>query len=184
MVEQVARARIPRLFAAGAGAGMVAALAALVSCVRSQSPPPANSPRRIHQALPLATSPDPILLSGGNEETFSVRNVQAQPIIVDRVEVSCPCVRIGPLPVRIGAGETINLRATFEPSPEDVDFKGTLLVIITGYAADASVAFQMHARIDCDALGIDVIRPFPDAVGPGRSGSGESRTVEGTRHAH
>jgi len=88
------------------------------------------------QGYPLTISPDPItlgvlakptLLQG----TFSVENTGNAPLILERIETSCPCIRIAPVPFQIKAKERKLCTVTFDPSSEP-DFRGKLSVEVSG----------------------------------------------------
>lgn len=150
---RVRRVRPFRVAVVARAALVVAAFAASVAILKSASTPRVASAKLAFENYPLAITPDPIVLDVPRHVTaFSVRNVRSEPITIGRVETSCPCLDIGPLPARVGAGETKSLWATFQPSPDDVDWKGRLSVEITGYSTGSTAVFRTHAQIDLGAL--------------------------------
>ena len=63
-----------------------------------------------------------------------------------RIETSCPCIGVGPVPIQIGPGETQTLTVKFDPS-SDGEYAGKLGVNITGYFSDGTVAFRTRVKI-------------------------------------
>jgi len=119
---------------------------------RIKPPPPVNSTSGEEQHFPLAISPSPIVFevlhSGESaKKSLVVRNSQAAPLTIERIEVTCLCIRIAPVPIDVGPGETKTLTVSFDSSSEP-EFEGGLSVQITGYLSENKIAFQTQAKID------------------------------------
>ncbi len=161
MVKQLHRARLlNRLRAAGprAAVGIVAGLAVLGSILPRSAPSPKApgvSAQRKAGGLPLVTTPDPIVLGAIEpaDGSVSVRNTTSQPITLRRIETSCPCVHVAPIPMEFGAGETRVLHVGFISAPDDTDLVGRLLVSITGYAAGTTAVLRARVQIDPGTVG-------------------------------
>jgi len=111
-----------------------------------------NSTSGEEQHFPLAISPSPIVFevlhSGESaKKSLVVRNSQAAPLTIERIEVTCLCIRIAPVPIDVGPGETKTLTVSFDSSSEP-EFEGGLSVQITGYLSENKIAFQTQAKID------------------------------------
>ncbi len=138
-----------------AGAALVlTALCSLGVPTSDQAPPPAavSAVGDAKQHFPFAIDPDPIFfedLPAGKsaQAPLLVRNTQALPLTLNRIETSCSCVGAWPVPIEIGPGESKTLSVTFD-SPSEPDFEGGLSVEITGYLADGKVAFRTLAKLE------------------------------------
>ncbi len=139
---------------------IVAALSSLGSSTSDQAPPPAVGPvGGGQQHFPLAIGPDPIafgvLSPGASAQTsLSVRSTQAAPLTLSRVETSCSCVGLAPVPTQIGPGESKTLDVTFDSSSEP-EFEGVLSVEITGYLSDGRIGFRTLAKLNIRPDGAD-----------------------------
>jgi len=103
------------------------------------------------QHFPLEISPDPISLGvvdTGQKARGSLTLVNhgSQPVRVERIESSCPCLAITPHLIRIGPHEKKVLTVEFDGSVEP-DFHGGLAIDVTGYAAER-VAFHTVAKLE------------------------------------
>jgi hypothetical protein len=123
------------------------------------SPPPAavSAVGDAKQHFPFAIDPDPIFFEdcskGESAQTpLLVRNTQASPLTLNRIETSCSCVGVRPVPIEIGPGESKALNVTFD-SPSEPDFEGGLSVEITGYLSDGKVAFRTIAKLEIQPYG-------------------------------
>jgi Protein of unknown function (DUF1573) len=81
------------------------------------------------------------------ETSLSIRNTRPEPLIIERIEKTCPCIDVVGVPVRLAPNETKDLKVTFDPS-HDPDFEGRLSVEVTGLLADGSIGFQTRVRVD------------------------------------
>ncbi len=160
MVQQLLCARLLRCFGVAdpaAAAGTVAALAAFALILPSSTPPkaPTVSARCAAEGLPLVTTPDPIVLGAIEpaDGAVSVHHTGSLPMTLQRVETSCPCVHVAPLPIELGAREAKVLYVGFIPAPDDADFVGRLLVNVTSYTADSTVALRARVQIDPGKVG-------------------------------
>ena len=101
---------------------------------------------------PLAINPDPVdlgIIEQGESAEASVvlENSRSEPVVLDRVKTSCPCVRFTPASVTVGAGETAALTVTFDPL-SDPEFVGGLGVEATGYDSRGRALFK--TRVDLE----------------------------------
>lgn len=99
----------------------------------------------------LKPSPDPVqfgVVVGGQEarQSLALVNWGDQPVMVERIETSCPCLIITPESTCIGPGETATVSVKFNPSAEP-DFRGRLAIDVTGYTGDQTV-FHTLANLD------------------------------------
>ena len=83
----------------------------------SAYPPP--SPQSAQPAR-LIVTPDPISLGTlrpgqSAEVAVTVRNPGDEDVTLARVEPSCDCVRIRPMPIRVQAGRSVALTVSFDP---------------------------------------------------------------------
>jgi hypothetical protein len=150
----------PALWAATTAitAVVAGALCFIKSAPSSQHALHLNRAGGLGQRFPLAISPDPITFGVLNGRTsvrrvISARNMQNVPLRLARIETSCPCIRVVPLPVQVAPDETQNWTVTFDPSAEP-DFKGSLAVEVTGYLPDGEIAFRTNANLE--------VRPVSD----------------------
>ncbi|MFI5457736.1 MAG: DUF1573 domain-containing protein [Isosphaerales bacterium] len=120
---------------------------------RPSIPPPslnlANSARRL---FPLEISPSPIsfgVLDAGKsgERLVPLRNPQSEPVYLERIETSCPCIKVMSAPIQIGPGETKNLIVRFDPSAEP-NFRGGLSVEIAGFGKGERVVFRSKVNLE------------------------------------
>jgi hypothetical protein len=140
------------LFAAvPAAVGLVgAALSSLVFSTPDQLPP-TRAASGAQERFPLAISPAPIVfevLDAGESSRAAllVRNTQSIALTLERIEISCSCVGISPVPIEIGPGERKTLNVTFDSSG-DADFEDGLTVDISGYLPDGKIAFRTQAKV-------------------------------------
>jgi hypothetical protein len=94
---------------------------------------------------PLVTNPNPLSLgpldSGQDAKSaVSLRNEISKPVTVERVESTCSCIKVSPLPIRLEARRTQLLLVKFDPS-ESANFNGAPSVRLTGFTADGYAAF-------------------------------------------
>ncbi len=75
-------------------------------------------------------------------------NRGSRPILVQRIETSCPCLTIEPRSLTVGSGEKQVLGLAFDPSG-DLDFRGGLAIEVTGFAGGA-VAFQTLVKLEVE----------------------------------
>ncbi len=131
---------------------IVISLALLGSSTPSHTPPLSNSQSSAGQRFPLEISPDLVSLGvvGPGQPAQAIiklRNPGAQPLTVQRVDTSCPCVRAEPESIVVAPGEIKQLRVCFDPSVEPA-FQGGLSVNITGLGAEDRLLFR--SRVDLD----------------------------------
>jgi hypothetical protein len=122
----------------------------LINC-RSYSPRSLNSASDAPPHFPLSVNDEPLKLedldAGQSARTsLAVLSSQETPVRLERIETSCPCVKVGPVPVQIDPGSTTALTVTFDASGEP-DFRGKLSVNIVGYTEDGSVGFMTHLAV-------------------------------------
>ena len=75
------------------------------------------------------------------------RNPSSNPLAIDRIETSCPCVKVSPTRVELGPGETKHLTLTFDPSAEP-GFRGGLSVDVAGFGYDEIVLFRSRVNVE------------------------------------
>ena len=81
----------------------------------------------------------------------SIRNPRSVPIIVDRVETSCECVRVSPRSMHIEPGQAAELTIMFDPS-EAPEFRGDLGVEVVGWNESARAAFRAVVSLEVRAV--------------------------------
>jgi hypothetical protein len=91
---------------------------------------------------------------------LTLRNVSAEAISIDRVETSCSCVSVSPLPARVEAGSERALTVAFDPA-EEPDFRGGLSVDVTGHGPAGDVVFRTRVDLDIERT------PSPAGEGAG-----------------
>lgn len=128
------------------------------------TPPPKAVPAPPWSAVTIR--PDPVdlgVIERGRPAEGSVllQNNLSQPLALDRVNTSCPCIRFAPVPVTIGGGEAATLAVKFDPA-SDPEFGGGLGVEVVGYERDGREMFK--TRVDLE------VRPSGTGL-PGRKGS-------------
>jgi hypothetical protein len=129
-------------------------LAVLFTGELNHIPPPPNSASPIAASFPLEISPNPIdlgVLGDGQvaRATVCVTNRGSRLLAVDRVDTSCPCLKVPPGAFQVGPGESKALAIEFDASQES-GFAGTLSIEVTGHAA-GSVVFRTAAKVQCEA---------------------------------
>jgi len=128
-----------------------ASFAILGSSLSNDTPPPLNPTSSENRHFPLEISPDPIDLDvvhegEGIERPLSLRNTRDDALTLERVETSCACVRVSPIPVEVGPRQTKVLSVGFNSS-SDPDFEGKLSVHLTGYLSGGEIAFRTEVRL-------------------------------------
>ncbi len=106
-----------------------------------------------NSTLAVVSGPIVIDQSGCGEADLSLRNTSSIPIRIERVQTSCPCVSLSPLPMLIDVREVKVLRVSFTPTADDAELDHRLRVQIVGYAADSTVVVQAAVVIEPGALG-------------------------------
>jgi len=76
-------------------------------------------------------------------------------VVIGRVETSCDCIRLGPLPLTIGPDGDATLGVTFDPSAEPA-FRGGLSVEVAGWNPEGLAVFRTRVLLDVMA---DTSRP-------------------------
>ncbi len=159
MMKCLSNPRGSRLCQLAAVPATIAALGATTSLLGSSTlPPPTITQARVDvsrlmfSTIPLEINPDPtelgVLKSSQQAESQVVlRNPGRGPIVIGRIETSCPCVRVAPGMFPVGPGEAKSLAVRFDPSDEP-DFRGELSVIVTGYDGEARVAFANRVNLE------------------------------------
>lgn len=145
--------RLVWLAAAPAGMALIATLVGLRSSGPNAAPPsPRESVRSAGPRPPLEISPDPVVLgtiSAHQPATTSIRvkNLRTVPVILERIETSCPCITLGDIPAHLEPDAPTDLRVAFDPSYEP-DFVGALAVSVVGYLADGEVGFRTMVKLE------------------------------------
>lgn len=166
------RPRIHLLFRAAFPS--LAGIALLFLSLSGSSSPNHTPPFQIlassaQQGLPIEIRPDPIslgTLDPGQSAVakFTLRNPGSHPVIVARVETSCPCLKVVDQPTSIGPGQAADLTVKFDPT-NDPDFRGGLSIDVIGRDPMGRIVFQTRAKIE---VGVQLGEPAestPD--GPG-----------------
>ncbi|MGC8642478.1 MAG: DUF1573 domain-containing protein [Isosphaeraceae bacterium] len=116
-------------------------------------PPHSNLTGPGSDFFPVEISPDPIDFgvirwARVPRAPLSLRNVRSDPLTIDRIETSCECVSVAPVPVEIGPRQTRVVSVSFDPSSEP-GFEGGLAVRLTAYLSGGEVAFRttVNARL-------------------------------------
>jgi hypothetical protein len=76
-----------------------------------------------------------------------LRNPGPRPVSVERIETSCPCIRVEPARFKVGPGEFAELVARFDPS-HDPDFRGGLSIEVVGRSSRDFVLFRARVNLD------------------------------------
>lgn len=87
---------------------------------------------------------------GDKTERFTFKNPRSQSVALVDVQTSCPCLSVSPLPVRIEAGAEQVLSLRFDGRSEP-DFRGKLLMTLTGRGSDGSVLFQGEVEVNVES---------------------------------
>jgi Protein of unknown function (DUF1573) len=103
--------------------------------------------------FPISVTPDPIRLGVfAPRNTISapllVRNAQARPVTIERIETSCACISIIPVTLQIESNEEETVHATFEPSSIEAGFEGRLSVEIVAYLVGGKIAFRTWIQFE------------------------------------
>lgn len=106
-----------------------------------------------HQATTSASISVPESLSLGTlhpgqsgEISFLARNLQSEPINVDRIDTSCPCMRIEPRSLNFGPAQSKLIRVSFDTS-EDPNFRGSLEVDVIGRGLTGHPVFSTKIEV-------------------------------------
>jgi hypothetical protein len=131
-----------------AGVLFILTAVAVVPSSLNDLPAPLNLTIPESQRFPLEIIPPTISLGFLNANqpkraTVTLRNPGSEPIRVARIETSCPCIEVGPVPVLIGAGKTTEMVVSFDPSSEP-GFRGALSVNIVGRESGGRTLFESH----------------------------------------
>lgn len=115
-------------------------------------PPPQNSGASGADLRLIVVPPGPISLGAlppgrPARGRLTLKNESAEAISIDRVETSCPCLSVLPLPARVEAGSERSLTVAFDPTAEP-DFRGGLAVELTGRGSAGTILFG--TRVDLD----------------------------------
>jgi hypothetical protein len=136
---------------------IVGSLAALAPPSRqhiARSTPSKKSPE---SHLPIEISPDSLSLgrlAPGKSATGEIvlRSRGPEMVALERIEASCPCIEVGPLPQRIDPGQSVIVTVRFHPE-EDPDFRGRLSIKLTGLSSTGRVLFNTNVRVDIEEAG-------------------------------
>lgn len=83
---------------------------------------------------------------------MTLRNPHPAAVTVERVETSCPCVRVTPASLHIEPRESAELGIAFDPTDEP-DFRGGLRVEVIGRGEGGDVVFRTHVHLEVKAGG-------------------------------
>jgi len=112
---------------------------------------PLNRASTKGQDFPLEISPGQLSLgvvkSGQKARgEFTLVNRGSKPVVIDRIETSCPCLITSPRLMRVDPGTARSLTVEFDASSEP-DFHGGLSIEIVGYT-DGRVRFSSQAKLE------------------------------------
>lgn len=133
--------------------GVIVAVTAILSLSK---PPPAfytkEPGRSANPSPPLEISPDPVwlgMITAGQSarSVATLRNPGRDPVRVDRIETSCPCLRPSPNALEIGAGESASLTFDCDLSDEP-DFLGRLAINVEAYDHLDRVVFRTRVNLE------------------------------------
>lgn len=124
---------------------VLAAIPAIGAALSSSSHPlrdfPPSSPTSGLLESPASIALGRLAPGERAEAGWTLSNRTAAVVRLDRVESSCPCVRVEPIPTTIDPGGQANLRVVFDPA-EEPDFRGGLAVDLTGRGPTGVVLFR------------------------------------------
>ncbi len=136
----------------------VSALSILGSSTPNHTPPPSKLASTTDQHFPLEISPDPIEFGTLNQgevaqASLRIQNNRSAPVTIERLETSCPCISMEPIPLHIGPHETQTLTVNFNPST-DGEYEGRLGVQVTSYLTGGVVGFRTEVKLNI-GLGLE-----------------------------
>jgi len=142
------------------------ALSILGSSTPNHTPPPSNLASSSGQLFPLEISPDPIdlgVIRAGESvrATLQLRNTRDEPLTLERIETTCPCVEVASVPLRINPGERQAMSVSFDSSSEP-KFVGALRIDMTGFDKGGRCAFKARVAVE--------VRRSPKGSGEGQGG--------------
>jgi hypothetical protein len=153
------RNRLIWLVATPTAMALIASLASLAASKPKSVVPrlSAESERSAAPWLPLEIRPDPVVLGAipahqTAQISIGVENLRTVPVILERVETSCPCITVGDLPASLEPEGATDLRVTFDPTHEP-DFVGALAVQVVGYLSDGQVGFRTRVKLEVGRRG-------------------------------
>ena len=159
-MESLAKSSCHHRFLACVASAPVAviALTILDSWTPDHTPPPLNSASSSHKHFSLEISPDPVSLGvvGSGQKvgaSLILTNPGIQPVMVERLETSCPCLTIIPSSIRIGPGDMTTLAVTFDSFSEP-GFRGGLSIDIIGHGPSRAILFKTHVNVEVRAESI------------------------------
>ncbi len=120
---------------------------------RISPPPPPRNPIQTGEAVGLIVEPAGAISLGtvppGGTTTgrLTLKNKTDIAIVIDRIEASCPCIRVASIPARVEGRSARTLAVMFDPRAEP-EFRGGLAVELTGYGPDRAIIFR--GRVDLD----------------------------------
>ena len=132
------------------GLGFAGAASLVVGYSSQVSPPPARSAASARSRL--IVGPDPIqlgMLAPGRSArvAVTVRNPGVDPVVISRVETSCPCVRATPDRLSLAPGESSEFTLTFDSTGEP-EFRGRLAVEYVGRSPDGSAVVRGTVHLE------------------------------------
>lgn len=77
----------------------------------------------------------------------TLRNRGDRPVAVERIEISCPCLRVEPGALNIDPGERRTLLLRFDPS-EEPSFRGRLAIEVTGRGPMGESVFGTRVTLE------------------------------------
>lgn len=117
-----------------------------------RSLPMQNPSRSTVSRFPLEISPNPVSLGSLNpgqvvDKKIVLSNPWTTPVTIQRIETSCPCLEVAPVPIEIASGRSGEIVVRFN-STEDPDYRGVLGIEVTGYNPSGKSVMEM--RIDLE----------------------------------
>ena len=116
----------------------------------NHTPPLTNLASSARRHFPLEISPDPVrlgvVIQGHDARAhLTIFNRGSQPVSLDLIETTCPCLTIAPASIALPPGESKTLTIQFNSSAEP-DFLGTLLMDVTGHAR-GQLLFETQVKL-------------------------------------
>jgi Protein of unknown function (DUF1573) len=127
----------------------VAVLATLASVLPACGP--ASKVTTDGHKFPLTVKPSTLdmgsIVSGEfGSAILEITNVTSAELTIAKIESSCPCVGVTPIPLRVAPGSACQGKVRFD-STEEPSFRGSLSVELVGKAKDGAILFQTSVKV-------------------------------------
>ena len=102
-------------------------------------------------SFPLSIRPDPLSLGTlrpgvSAKGMLTLRNSGAEPITVERIDTSCPCVTLSPIPLVVPSNASATLTVAYDAN-DDPRFRGGLEVDVIGRSEAGKELFKTVIRL-------------------------------------